>query len=213
MGGAVISYHNQVGFPAMCFNAVNNWQLGWFEDRALETDLFKPTLVRLAAFADYDKTTAGLDYVLVRSGNVFMHYNRAKRMNSDTYEYQDDLVLYQGIEDGSYLFAALSYPDNPVYTKSFPQGTWWAEICEKVDGNGNSPDYLTISIGFGTSSLCNTLNELDDASSEEEEERYKMETEWDRTAGRPIVKTVTLTSRKRGTVTSGGSTIISGGSR
>jgi len=154
MGGAIISYHDRVGFPSMCFNAANNWQLGWFQDRSLETDLFTPTIVRLAAFVDYDKTTSELDYVLVRSGNVFMHYNRAKDFNSDTYEYQDNLVLYQGIPGGSYLFAALSYPDNPVYTKTFPQGTWWAEICEKVEGNGNGPDYLIISIGFGTESLC-----------------------------------------------------------
>jgi len=163
MGGAIISYHDRTGFPAMCFNAANHWQLGWFQDRAIETDLFTPTLVRLAAFVDYDKTTQGLDNVVLRSGNVFMHYNRAKGTNVDTYEYKDHLVIYQNTRDGSYLFAALSYPEKTLYKRSFPQGTWRAEICDKVEGNLYTPDYLIISVGFGESSLCS--KQLGDQSS------------------------------------------------
>jgi len=176
MGGSIISYHDAVGFPSMCFNAANHWQLGWFQDRAIETDLFAPTMIKLAAFVDYEKTTAGEEYVVARSGNVFMHYNRAKGINQDTFEYQDDLVLYQGIEQGSFLFAALSYPDNKVYQRSFPQGTWWAEICDKVDGDGYSPDYLVVSIGFGDRSLCHTYapeeSEEPDESNDEDTISY-----------------------------------------
>jgi hypothetical protein len=38
--------------------------------------------------------------------------------------------------------------------RCFAQGDFHAEICDQVDGDGRStPDYLTVSIGFGDS-LC-----------------------------------------------------------
>jgi hypothetical protein len=138
----------------MCYNAENLWNLGWYDDRKTELDLDNPSLLKIAAFVDYDKTTAGREHVLAKAGNIYFHYNRAKGMNKDTYEYQDHLVLYQGTPMGSFLFAALHYPDKPSYDRTFPQGAFHAEICEQVDGDGSStPDYLVVSIGFGAS-LC-----------------------------------------------------------
>ncbi|GKY94366.1 hypothetical protein MPSEU_000402500 [Mayamaea pseudoterrestris] len=154
MGGAVIGYHDQVGFPAMCYNAADLWQLGWYSDRTVAVNLFRPTLIKLAAFPDYSKTTAGEHYVVARTGNVYLHYNRAKGYNINTYEYQDALTIYQKISSGSYLFAALSWTGTTAYARTFAAGTWRAEICDKVDGNGYStPDYLVVSVGFGNS-LC-----------------------------------------------------------
>jgi hypothetical protein len=154
MGGAIVGYHDRVGFPAMCYNAENLWNLGWMDDRAIEVDLRSPRLLRIAAFVDYDRTTAGREHVLAKAGNIYFHYNRAKGMNRDTFEYQDHLVLYQGTSLGSFLFAALQYPDKPRYDRTFPQGDFHAEICDRVDGDGSTtPDYLLVSIGFG-SSLC-----------------------------------------------------------
>ena len=156
MGGAVIGYHDQIGFPAMCYNAPNLWQLGWYSDRTVAVNLFRPTLVKLAAFPDYAKTTAGDSYVVVRTGNVYMHYNRAKGINANTYEYQDALTIYQDISSGSYLFAALSWTGTRAYARTFSAGTWRAEICDSVAGNGvSTPDYLVVSVGFGNS-LCPT---------------------------------------------------------
>lgn len=138
----------------MCYNAANHWQLGWFADRAITVDMFKPTLIKIAAFAHYDKTTEGEEYVVVRSGNVYMHYNRATGVNVDTTEYKDHLTIYQAISDGTFLFAALDYETKPLYQRSFSQGTWHAEICDQVFGDGyNTPDYLLVSTGFGES-LC-----------------------------------------------------------
>lgn len=153
MGGAIQGYHDRHGFPSMCYNAYDLYVLGWYSDRVITTDINTPTLVRLAAFVDYPKTTAGLDYVIIKSMNVYMHYNRAKDMNVDTYEFKDCLTIYQAAPDGSYLFAHLSYSDNKIYEKSFAQGTWRAEICDKVDGDSYRPDYLLVSVGFGNS-LC-----------------------------------------------------------
>lgn len=154
MGGAIIGYHDKIGFPAMCYNAANHWSLGWFSDRAVATNLFRPTLIKLAAFADYDKTTAGEHYVVARTGNVYLHYNRAKGINANTYEYKDSLTIYQAISTGSYLFAALSWSGTRLYQRTFSSGTWRAEICDSVYGdNTYTPDYLVVSIGFGNS-LC-----------------------------------------------------------
>lgn len=154
MGGAVIGYHDKIGFPAMCYNAANHWHLDWFADRAVAANLFRPTLLRLAAFVDYDKTTSGEHYVLARTGNVYMQYNRAKGINADSYEYKDHLTIYQDVSSGSYLFAALSWKGTRSYKRSFSSGTWHAEICDSISGNGyTTPDHLVISIGFGNS-LC-----------------------------------------------------------
>lgn len=150
----MIGYHDQIGFPAMCYNAENLWSLGWYSDRAIETDLYKPSLLKVAAFVDYDKTTAGEEYAVVKSGNIYVSYNRAKGMNEDTYEYKDNLILYQGMKEGSYLFSALSYPNKRIYRRTFPQGDFHTEICDQVFGDDRTtPDYLLVSIGFGDS-LC-----------------------------------------------------------
>lgn len=170
MGGAIISYHDQTGFPSMCYNAANHWQLGWYAERSIELDMYTPALVRVAAFADYDKTTAGRDYVVVKSSNVYMHYNRAKGINGNTTEYRDYLTLYQADTDATYLFAALSYPDKPVYERTFSQGTWHVEICEQVFGdNYYTPDYLLVSVGFG-SSQCNTVSPMGEEDADDDDD-------------------------------------------
>jgi hypothetical protein len=150
MGGAVIGYHDHTNGPTMCYNAANFWQLGWFADRSITVDLFTPTKLRVAAFVDYDKTIPG-EYVVVRTGNVYIHYNRAKGINAETGEYKDYLTIYQSINEDTFLFATLSYPDKPTYQRTFPgSGTWHAKICARVDeGNQYYPDYMDISIGFG----------------------------------------------------------------
>lgn len=121
MGGAIVGYHDKVGFPSMCYNAENYWSLGWHDDRKIEVDLYNPSLVKLAAFVDYDKTTAGREYVIIKAGNIYIHYNRAKGINADTFEYRDNVVFYQGTSMGSFLFASLHYPDKTRYLRTFPQ--------------------------------------------------------------------------------------------
>lgn len=153
MGGAIVPSPSQTNWPAMCFNAANHWKLGWYADRAREVDFFEPTLIRLAAFVDYDRTTEGYHDVLIRCANVYMHYNRAKNFNKDTYEYKDHLTIYQTVRDETYLFAALQYPAKTLYERRFGSMTWRAEICDQIEGDQFSPDHLIISIGFGDS-LC-----------------------------------------------------------
>ncbi len=158
MGGAIIGYHDRIGFPQECYNAANLNELGWFSDKTLVVDMFTPTLVNLAAFVDYDKTQSNSDmHVIVQSQNLFMHYNRAKNQNQNTTEYHDHFTIYQQFSYGTQLFAALHYNDRAVYQHQFAPGTYTAEICDMVMGNGYStPDYLVVSIGFGAS-LCSEV--------------------------------------------------------
>lgn len=154
MGGAIIGYHNKVGFPQECYNAVGLAQTGWYADRTIQVDLFTPTLIKLAAFTDYDLTVAGEHYCIIQTGNVYIYFNRATSFNADTAEYKDYMVLYQSMTLGSYLFAALLYGQNPYYARTFPgAGTWQAQICGEYINQPSGPDYLLVSIGFGNS-LC-----------------------------------------------------------
>jgi hypothetical protein len=155
MGGAIVSYHDRTGFPEMCYNAANFWQLGWFADRSISVDDDIPTLVRVAAFVDYDKTTAGQHYVLVETGNVYIFYNRAKDFNIDTHEYKDSLIAYQDDGKGTFLMTALD-SNKMIYERSFNKGVWHLEICDIVSDGGYGPDYVAISIGFGNS-LCDSF--------------------------------------------------------
>jgi hypothetical protein len=154
MSGALIGYHDRTGSPSMCYNAPDHWKLGWYSDRSIKVNIYTSTLVRLAAFADYDKASAG-EYVIIRSGNVYMHYNRAKGVNINTGAYKDYLTIYQDNSYGTALFAALSYPGNTVYEQSFSAGTWHAEICDSIMGNSYTADTLVVSVGFGTSQCAN----------------------------------------------------------
>ena len=157
MGAVVSANRDLTSYPAMCFNAVNHWDLDWFHDRITDVDIMKPTLVRVAAFTDYHKTTPGKHFVVVRSGNVYMHYNRASSYNRDTHEYRDHLTIYQKTRDGTYLFAAINYDTNYLFERRFSNGTWRAEICSEIISRDDStPDHLVVSVGFGPS-LCPLL--------------------------------------------------------
>jgi hypothetical protein len=139
----------------MCYNAVNHWKLGWYSDREIEVSSQSTSIIRLAAFVDYGKTTSGSHYVVVKSDDIYLHYNRAKGINSDTTEYKDDMTIYRETDSASYLFAEVNADENPLYLRSTGLGTWHAQVCSKVVGDDYTPDYLIISIGYGASQ-CDT---------------------------------------------------------
>ena len=65
-------------------NGQKHWISGWFDDRAYEVDLSSEGSVykRLVAFVDYgDESLHHDDLVLIRVGNLYIQYNRAKGYN------------------------------------------------------------------------------------------------------------------------------------
>lgn len=143
-----------------CFNAQKHWSLGWFQDRALSLDVEDlPWAGYLAAFVDYN-TTALDQCVLVNVGEsnprLFMQYNRAKGMNSQTRELGDQVVIVRdagspssywglpswregGIAAGrDDVLPAFRYPDF-----GGPGVDLVVKACEQVKG---PPDYVRLSI-------------------------------------------------------------------
>lgn len=143
MGGAMIGYHDQVNYPAECFNAVDLWELGWYSDRSLTVSSNR--LLRLAAYTEYSSTVSGQHYVLLKTSNgLYVYYNRAEGMNAGTYEYGNQVIVYTKGSGGSYLQAHLTPGNNYVY------GGWRVTVCSQVSG---SPDFMLVSVSTG-GSMC-----------------------------------------------------------
>jgi hypothetical protein len=85
-------------------NAYKHWISGWFQDRAVVIDPSKgPVEKRLVSFVHYsdDEAMSSDDVVLIRIGNLYLQYNRAKLYNIDadlpntvtiTYSASDEVV-------------------------------------------------------------------------------------------------------------------------
>jgi hypothetical protein len=159
MGGAIVGYHDKLGFPRLCFNAYNNWILGWYNDRTITLIPSNTQIITLAAFVDYDKASSSQYVVANIDDQLYLQFNRAKSFNSDTYEYRDNLVVVQRLPDGTgtQFIAGLNGASNRSYRGTFSTGfltdTLVIDICSWGVGGDTSPDYLTVSVGFGAS-LC-----------------------------------------------------------
>jgi len=84
------------GGPVKCFNGHKNWVAGWFEDRQYHADPYmtSPILTRLVTFVDYKNPLLDFnDVVLIRVGQYFLQYNRAKGINVDTAMFKDQVSI------------------------------------------------------------------------------------------------------------------------
>jgi hypothetical protein len=152
--------HQRTNWPAKAFNANNFWVLGWYNDRSVSIDPVTPTLVKIAAFVDYDKTSAG-EYVVaeivVGDSNLYMQYNRAKGFNRDTEEQQDMLTIVATMDEvgSTNLVTGLDMAD-PTYW--VPSSNLLIEVCRVNVGNGaDVADSMIVSVGNGPS-LCGQVN-------------------------------------------------------
>jgi hypothetical protein len=136
-------------YPQRCFNAQNFWHLGWYEDRSIELYPETPTLLKLAAFVDYNKTISS-EYVGVKVRDLYIHYNRATTFNKDTGEKQNMLTVVREESRGTDLILSL---DRRISIGRIPldDGLLLIEVCNVVSGISNLPDSMLVSIGFGDS--------------------------------------------------------------
>lgn len=80
-------------FPTMCFNGAKHWYLGWYDDRKEDITLTNgPWVGNVVAFVDYMSAT-GADKVVLKVGNYYIQYNRAKGINSGTQEKRDEITV------------------------------------------------------------------------------------------------------------------------
>lgn len=150
--------NDRVGYPSTCFNGANHFQMGWYSDRVTTLDPDNIEIVTIAAFSDYDLTVKNLDYVIARTGDYYIQYNRATGMNAETQEFQNDLTVVHQRDDRTDIIAALQRNDSDPWRKMF-QGTlhgksWVIEICSVIAGTSSTPDRLEVAMGYGTEPPC-----------------------------------------------------------
>jgi hypothetical protein len=142
-------------YPEKCYNGQNHWHLGWYEDRALEldfgsSDLDSPVLLYIAAFVDYDKTDEGF-YVVVKIGDYYLQYNRARSFNKQTSEKGDTLTVVKYVSSiGTDLVVGLNWA-LPYWEGSIEGEKLVVELCETERGDNISPDFMIVSVGRGES--------------------------------------------------------------
>ena len=146
-------------YPEKCFNGQNNWHLGWYRDRALEldfdTDLKEPLLLDMAAFVDYKKTRQG-SYVVLKIGDYYFQYNRAKSFNKNTSEKKDSLTVVKFIPNvGTNLIEGLNL-SKPLLQRRIGGELLTVKVCSMKKGSKSSPDTLQVSVGRNNAGACPT---------------------------------------------------------
>jgi Gametolysin peptidase M11 len=130
--------------PLSCYNAGDNWLLSWFMDARLDlsTPPDTPVTVTIAALTDYQEIRSYSDqYVIVKGGDIYMQYNRAKDYNSGTRAMPDQLVLVGLSGIITNLVTGLDPVNNPKYSN----GNVAIQAC--AVRSSNNVDYMIVSIG------------------------------------------------------------------
>lgn len=138
----------EIGGPLACYNGANHWYLGWFPDGRLDLTNVpsNPITVNIPAFVDYSETAYASDqYVLVKVGNFYIQFNRAKDYNMGARAMPDQLVVTwdgnPGPSGQTQLITGLDM-SNSYYSDG---STVAIQVCNVVM-NGNV-DYMVVSIG------------------------------------------------------------------
>ncbi|CAB9499848.1 glutathione Stransferase [Seminavis robusta] len=133
----------KVGSPLKCFNGHKNWISGWFQDRAVHIDpiVESSRLFRLVTFVDYDKPMHQSDVVLIRVGNYYVQYNRAKGINIDTGMNADTVTITYARDHVSDSEAIAGLASGQAQQLSNYKGTGLdlvVEVCEVGTAEGAS---------------------------------------------------------------------------
>mmetsp|Transcript_10951 Transcript_10951/g.18152 ORF Transcript_10951/g.18152 Transcript_10951/m.18152 type:complete len:732 (-) Transcript_10951:95-2290(-) len=141
-------------WPAVCFNGHKNWLSGWFSDRVLEVDpaigVFRG---KLATSVDYQLTHVD-EYVVIKVGDLYIQYNRAKGMNFQTLEMQNQVTIVEDRPKSSELLAGIDgrFVDSKFYSQeNYGENgeTLYIAVCgEHLGNNVTTPDMMYISIGL-----------------------------------------------------------------
>lgn len=148
--------------PQKCFNGQKFWAFNWFPS---QKKLINPIADgewkgNLAAFVDVDHTTMP---VVLRVGNLYLVYNRAKKYNYQVNEKPDMVTIVKAATPKSVSYMRAGIDDssgNDSYScdATFEEGVFGVtfEVCKMVYGVGsNKVDHAVLSIRRkGTPSSC-----------------------------------------------------------
>ena len=148
--------------PRSCFNAHKNWDVTWFDDRAEDINIEDgPWAGQLVSFVDYDRTPPG-NFVVIRVGNLYLQYNRAKDFNEGTRSHADQIVIVsapgkheQSILEGGVAKGIARVSSTFVY-RNF-QGTdqrLIIEVCEQGEYEGLDHARMSIYLHGTQASTC-----------------------------------------------------------
>jgi hypothetical protein len=125
-----------------------------------------PVLLKVAAFVEYNKTTEGSEYVLVRMGqDHYFPYNRAKSFNVGTQEDKDRLTVVQDDGDGTMLLIGMKSRSIDFFcVENFEGGgkRLNIKVCAEILGMTEyDADLMLVSVGFvGESTFPRRLHRL-----------------------------------------------------
>ena len=147
-------------WPRKCFNGNKHWLLGWYERRSHSynppTSESKAKLFKLAAFVDYDQATENEYAVMEVSSRYYVQYNRAKKFNDGTEEFEDMVTIVQADVGGtgvSELLAGISPGQRATLQDFRGDGkNLFIDACEAVVGE-NGVEIILLSVGV-ESSAC-----------------------------------------------------------
>ena len=152
--------------PLKCFNAQKMWAFNWWPEQSKRLNPIADGAWKgnLAAFVDVDSTSKP---VVLRVGNLYVSYNRAKKYNYQVNEKANMITIVQASSSKSISSMLAGIDDSPgnksfSWNSKFQQGTFRVtiEVCKIVKAVGSAKvDYAELSIRKeGTPSGCARSN-------------------------------------------------------
>jgi hypothetical protein len=137
----------QLGVPLSCFNGHKNYYLGWYSDRTAILDGSKSWGGRLFAFVDYNKTPND-GHVLIKVGNLFIQWNRAKSFNNETRAHRDEVTIVHNPDSntGSFMAGTVSPNATKVYRYTNYESSGFDLVIEACEASFGPPEFLKMSI-------------------------------------------------------------------
>lgn len=136
--------------PAKCFNALKNYQLGWYQDKVAVVNPAQPVKATIGGFVDYDSSD---DDVILKIDDYYVEYNLAQKFNAETSQAINQVTITKDANDYSRRVAILDVGDR--YSVANYNNTGHAlvvEVCEHQVVNGL--DKMVVSIAYDES-YCN----------------------------------------------------------
>lgn len=151
-----------------CFqNAHKHWLAGWFRSRSVEVNPAIQGAVggRLASFVDYgNPDLLDSDVVLVRVGNLYVQYNRAKGYNiGSPASYRDRVIITEAAHnlEISVFQAGIAKGQSFVYPDFQGSHDLVIQVCDQISA---SFDYAVVSFHLNDgvqTSACNGPDAFD----------------------------------------------------
>jgi hypothetical protein len=129
----------------MCFNAAKSWQLGWYDDKSKTVTPDAGSFTGdLSAFVDY-KSVASDGFVTFKVGTLYLFYNKAKGINSETQEFANQVTITNMPYEGDFSDAVANLGDNgQSYDFTYNGAPAKIQLCSKQ--NSGRVDFAKLSI-------------------------------------------------------------------